>query len=94
MIVSNEPGYYEHGNFGIRIENLVEVVKNPDGYLGFKRLTHIPIQVKMIDRYLLGNEGMEWVNAYHRDVWEKVNPLLSSDKAREWLFNNTQPMRM
>lgn len=46
MIVSNEPGYYEPGNFGIRIENLLEVVQVPNGYLGFQRLTHIPIQVK------------------------------------------------
>jgi Xaa-Pro aminopeptidase len=46
MIVSNEPGYYEPGNFGIRIENLLEVVQHNNGYLGFKRLTYIPIQVR------------------------------------------------
>ena len=55
MIVSNEPGYYENGNYGIRIENLLEVVERPEfgtfggnGFLGFRKLTMIPIQKKML----------------------------------------------
>jgi Xaa-Pro aminopeptidase len=92
MIVSNEPGYYERGNFGIRIENLLEVVENPNGYLGFKRLTYIPMQEKLMDKALMTDKDLEWVNGYHAEVRERVMPLVQTDAARTWLQAHTQPI--
>jgi Xaa-Pro aminopeptidase len=90
MIVSNEPGYYEPGNFGIRIENLLEVVERPNGYLGFKRLTYIPMQEKLMDKALMTDSELAWVNSYHAEVREKVMPLVQSEAARAWLHAHTQ----
>ncbi|XP_023537181.1 probable Xaa-Pro aminopeptidase P isoform X1 [Cucurbita pepo subsp. pepo] len=96
MIVSNEPGYYEDHSFGIRIENLLVVrdAKTPNcfggiGYLGFEKLTFVPIQTKMVDISLLSVAEVNWLNDYHSQVWEKVSPLLEGS-ARQWLWNNTR----
>ncbi|XP_047315787.1 aminopeptidase P2 [Impatiens glandulifera] len=98
MIVSNEPGYYEDHAFGIRIENLLHVKEantpNHFGgitYLGFEKLTYVPIQTKLINFNLLTNTEINWLNNYHSDVWEKVSPLLDGS-ARQWLWNNTRPV--
>ncbi|KAF8018103.1 hypothetical protein BT93_H3107 [Corymbia citriodora subsp. variegata] len=79
MVVSNEPGYYEDHAFGIRIENLLSVVEmnTPNhfggiGYLGFEKLTFVPIQTKMVDTALLSSAEINWLNDYHAQVWEKV----------------------
>lgn len=98
MIVSNEPGYYEDHSFGIRIENLL-CVKEADtpncyggiGYLGFEKLTFVPIQSKLLALSLLSHSEINWLNDYHSQVWEKVSPLLAGS-ALEWLWNNTQPL--
>lgn len=96
MIVSNEPGYYEDHSFGIRIENLLHVkeVNTPNcfggiGYLGFEKLTYVPIQTKLIEISLLSDSEVNWLNDYHAQVWEKVSPLLEGP-ARLWLWNNTR----
>ncbi|KAK4595885.1 hypothetical protein RGQ29_014107 [Quercus rubra] len=98
MIVSNEPGYYEDHAFGIRIENLLYVkeVDTPNrfggvGYLGFEKLTFVPIQSKLIDLSLLSAVEVDWLNDYHSQVWEKVSPLLDGS-AHQWLWNNTRPL--
>ncbi|XP_045831287.1 aminopeptidase P2-like [Trifolium pratense] len=98
MIVSNEPGYYEDHAFGIRIENLLYVrnVETPNRfggiqYLGFEKLTYVPIQIKLVDVSLLSATEIDWLNNYHSVVWEKVSPLLDGS-AREWLWNNTRPI--
>ncbi|XP_022719386.1 probable Xaa-Pro aminopeptidase P isoform X2 [Durio zibethinus] len=98
MIVSNEPGYYEDHAFGIRIENLlcVQEVNTPNNYggieyLGFEKITFVPIQTKLVDLSLLLVEEIEWLNKYHSQVWEKVSPLLEGS-ARQWLWNNTRPI--
>lgn len=98
MVVSNEPGYYEDHAFGIRIENLlyVEEVDTPNrfggiGYLGFEKLTFVPIQAKLVDLSLLSVAEVDWLNTYHSQVWEKVSPLLDGS-ARQWLWNNTRPL--
>ncbi|XP_010935071.1 aminopeptidase P2 [Elaeis guineensis] len=98
MVVSNEPGYYEDNSFGIRIENLLHVkeVKLPNcfggiGYLGFEKLTFVPIQSKLVDISLLSPMEINWLNDYHSQVWDKVSPLLDGS-AREWLWNNTRPL--
>ncbi|SNX85258.1 probable aminopeptidase P, cytoplasmic [Melanopsichium pennsylvanicum] len=93
MVVSNEPGYYEDGKWGIRIENLVIVrpAKTPNnfgakGYLTFEHLTMCPIQVSLVDAELLTNEDKQWLNDYHDEVLNKVGPLLQKDqRAFEWL---------
>ncbi|CAL8465329.1 g4864 [Coccomyxa elongata] len=100
MVVSNEPGYYEEGEFGIRIENLL-VVKEADTpfrfgeqpYLAFERLTMCPLQRKMIDLDVMSASEVEWVNEYHKEVWDKVSPRLSGD-VLEWLRTNTAPLQV
>ena len=98
MILSNEPGYYRDGAFGIRIENLV-VVREPqaiDGgdrpMLGFDTLTLCPIDKRLILSDLLDPAEREWLNAYHARVREELSPLLSGDPASEWLEAATEPL--
>ncbi|PWA90217.1 metallopeptidase M24 family protein [Artemisia annua] len=98
MIVSNEPGYYEDHAFGIRIENLLYVkeIDTPNRfggitYIGFEKLTFVPIQTKLVDLTLLSAAEIDWLNDYHSQVWEKVSPLVDGS-AREWLWNNTRPV--
>ncbi|KAJ3507038.1 hypothetical protein NLJ89_g6529 [Agrocybe chaxingu] len=93
MTVSNEPGYYADGRFGIRIENivLVRVAETPNnfgdkGYLGFEHVTLCPIHKKLIDVSLLSEAERRWLDDYHRETWEKVSPLLKNDeRALKWL---------
>ncbi|CBI36798.3 unnamed protein product, partial [Vitis vinifera] len=98
MIVSNEPGYYEDHAFGIRIENLlcVKEMDTPNrfggiGYLGFEKLTFVPIQNELVELSLLSTAEIDWLNDYHSEVWEKVSPLLDGS-ARQWLWDNTRPL--
>jgi len=100
MIVSNEPGYYEPGEFGIRIENLLVVRKkatpnsfNGKKYLGFEQLTHIPIQSSLIDMSLLTAAEVEWIDGYHSRVWERISPRLPKDsEGYTWLRESTRPL--
>ncbi|GAB4835827.1 Aminopeptidase P2 [Ancistrocladus abbreviatus] len=98
MIVSNEPGYYEDYAFGIRIENLLYVkeINTPNrfggvAYLGFEKLTFVPIQSKLVDLSLLSAAEVDWLNDYHDQVWQKVSPLVDG-LARQWLWKNTRPV--
>jgi Xaa-Pro aminopeptidase len=108
MVVSNEPGYYEDGNFGIRIENLLEIsyVKDEDNmepqngepasgkkFLKFKKLTLIPIQKNFIKMSLMTKEDMDWLDAYHALVLEKIKPLLEEGSpAMAWLEKSCEPL--
>jgi len=89
MIISNEPGYYKTGEYGIRIENLVLVVaREIEGaekeMLGFETLTFAPIDRRLIDAEMLEPEELVWLNCYHAHVLAKIGPTLSgSDLA--WL---------
>eukprot|EP00762_Andalucia_godoyi_P007240 ANDGO_08051.mRNA.1 putative Xaa-Pro aminopeptidase P len=83
MVVSNEPGYYEDGNFGIRIENLVLCTSVQTKYsfgemrfYGFEELTLYPLDRKLIDVDLLNRDEIEWVNAYHARCAREVAPLV------------------
>lgn len=83
MVISNEPGYYKDGSWGIRIENLVVVRKakttndfGGKGYLCFEHLTLCPIQISLVDVTLLTEDERAWLNAYHDETLEKVGPLL------------------
>ncbi len=89
MLLSNEPGYYKTGEYGIRIENLVFVVeKQIEGsekeMLGFETVTFAPIDRRLIVKEMLSEAELDWLNAYHRQVVEKIGPTLSGAD-REWL---------
>jgi len=100
MTVTDEPGYYEDGKFGIRIENvlLVRQVKTPNNfgdrdYLGFEHITLVPIQTKLIDTTLLSPSEYEWINAYHSECLEKVKPFLKPDSpGLKWLERECAPI--
>jgi Xaa-Pro aminopeptidase len=96
MILSDEPGYYKTGEFGIRIENLVLVVaKDVAGaekaMYGFETLTLAPIDRALIDVALLTPAETGWVDAYHARVFAEVGPLLD-DVQRGWLKTETAPL--
>lgn len=89
MFLSNEPGYYKTGEYGIRIENLILVepreIAGSDGeYYGFETLTHVPIERRLVDTALLTAEEIAWWNAYHARVLEIVAPQLDGE-ALAWL---------
>jgi Xaa-Pro aminopeptidase len=95
MIVSNEPGYYKTGAYGIRIENLVLVEPSEDAaeraMLGFETLTLAPIDRNLIDPSLLEDEEIAWLDAYHQRVRESLTPIVDRDTAC-WLAEVTQPL--
>jgi C-terminal region of peptidase_M24 len=62
------------------------------GFLGFEKLTHIPIQKKLIDVSLLTEKEINWLNTYHAEVREKVYPLMITDLGRKWLIESTNPL--
>lgn len=89
MILSNEPGYYRDGAFGVRIENLIVVTPAPDMGEGramfeFETLTLVPIDRRLIDRALLSASEIDWLNAFHARVLAEIGPLVSAS-ARAWL---------
>lgn len=88
MLTSNEPGVYKAGSHGIRTENLVLTVPAGEGmfghYLKFETVTLCPICTKGIVRELLTQEEADWLNQYHRTVYEKLSPDLDEDE-RYWL---------
>jgi Xaa-Pro aminopeptidase len=89
MILSNEPGYYKTGEYGIRIENLVLVVERTvEGaekpMLGFETLTFAPIDRALVNVDLLNQQERDWLNAYHSQVLALIAPQLSGDTA-DWL---------
>ena len=76
MIVSNEPGYYEDGKFGIRIENLIRVKKNLKG-LSFDNLTMVPIDKTLINKKLLTVNEVKWLNNYHSTVFRNLKSFMN-----------------
>jgi Xaa-Pro aminopeptidase len=98
MVVSNEPGYYKTGEFGIRIENLVTVVPLPAPMgaerplLGFETLTLAPIDLNLVEPALLNAAEIWWLDHYHERVHKDLTPLVDTDTAA-WLKRATQPMR-
>jgi Xaa-Pro aminopeptidase len=97
MIVSDEPGYYKAGEYGIRIENLVEVVPAGEGadgqpFLGFRELTLCPIDKRCIDPSLLSAEERDWLDRYHARVRQELAPELADPADRAWLERSTEPL--
>ncbi|KAL4231887.1 Xaa-Pro aminopeptidase 1 [Mactra antiquata] len=100
MILSDEPGYYEDGKFGCRIENVVIIVKaetkynfRDKGFLTFEPLTLVPIQRKMIDASLLTQKEIDWLNDYHTECREVIGAELKRQgkkSAYNYLLRETQ----
>jgi Xaa-Pro aminopeptidase len=92
MVISNEPGLYRNGKYGIRIENLILVVPYPsaesDEFYTFETLTLCPIDLKLIDYALMSPSEMDWLNKYHQKVYDRLSPFLS-EKERSWLKSIT-----
>jgi Xaa-Pro aminopeptidase len=96
MICSNEPGYYKAGAFGIRIENLVLTVEQDiagaEGrYLGFEPLTFVPIGRRLIEKSLLTDSEIAWLDAYHDQVRAILAPQLTGDDLA-WVERETAPL--
>ena len=79
MIVSNEPGYYENGKFGIRIENLVRVKKGKHGN-SFENLTMAPIDKSLIDKNILKKNEINWLNDYHKIVFANLKKFMNRNE--------------
>ncbi|WP_156255846.1 aminopeptidase P family protein [Sandarakinorhabdus oryzae] len=97
MILSNEPGYYKAGDYGIRIENLVLVERrSAEGaereIMGFKELTLAPIDRRLVDVSLLTDEERDWWNAYHARVAAEIGPLLTDPAEQVWLETACAPL--
>jgi len=97
MIVSNEPGYYKTGEYGIRIENLQYVTEARDieggerKMLGFETLTLAPIDRRLIETRLLTAEERAQMDAYHARVLETISPLVEPE-VRAWLLEVCAPL--
>lgn len=97
MIISNEPGYYKTGDYGIRIENLVvvrvvtEKAENGKRWFGFETITRAPYDRRLIELSLLTAEEVGWVDAYHALVWQDVAEHVD-DATRDWLKQATAPL--
>ena len=96
MILSNEPGYYKAGAYGIRIENLVvvepRIIKGAErDMLGFDTLTLAPIDLALIEPKLMSREDIAWLNAYHARVRKALSPLVDAP-TRKWLVGATKAL--
>jgi Xaa-Pro aminopeptidase len=96
MILSDEPGYYKAGEYGIRIENLLLVeerqIPGAEGdFLGFEVLTLAPIERSLVDRSLLSRDEIHWWNTYHAQVLAVIGPLVDGG-AKAWLESQCRPL--
>ena len=100
MTMTIEPGYYEDGNFGIRIENVHIVVKKETlhqhgghAFLGFENITWVPIQTKLVDTELLSPDELQWLNMYNLRCREILVPQLQSEpETVAWVMRETEPL--
>ena len=97
MICSDEPGLYIEGSHGIRTENLIvskKAEKNSYGqFMEFEFLTFVPIDLDALDRSLMEKRDIQYLNAYHRQVYEKISPYLTEEE-RQWLKEATREIEI
>ncbi|KAI4118918.1 MAG: hypothetical protein LQ345_001105 [Seirophora villosa] len=101
-VISDEPGYYEDGNFGIRIENMVMAQEAKTNHkfgdkpwLGFEHVTMVPMCRKLIDGKLLTQEERTWLNEYHQEVFDKTKGFFVEDeRTMRWLERETRPIHV
>ena len=83
MVISNEPGYYKNGEYGIRIENLEVVskkyLKNSENFLYFENLTRVPFELELINKEILTIDEINWINLYHEKVYKELANLITPD---------------
>jgi len=95
MILSNEPGFYKAGEYGIRIETLVSVVKDEEKssdewkFYKFDTATLCPIDLRLVKKEMLTQKQVDYLNRYHQKVWEKLAPILKGE-ALDWLEEVTR----
>jgi len=89
MILSNEPGYYKEGEYGIRIENII-VVKEEENELKFENISWAPIDRDLIDSKMLNKKELDWINTYHQNVFDKLSKFLTLEE-KNWLQKVTKP---
>lgn len=102
MLTSIEPGLYKVGKWGVRLENLVitHKIENPQNqnfgdFLGFKPVTLCPFEPSCIDKTLLDSKEVQWINAYHQEVYEKLSPRLKDHPhALHWLTERTKKLEL
>ncbi len=87
MVISNEPGYYKKGAYGIRIENL-EVVKEKTNkkFLCFENLTRVPLELSLINKLMLSPFEINWINNYHKKVYQDLSRLIDKNDKELLLF--------
>ncbi len=90
-ILSNEPGFYQEGAFGIRHETLILAQPHTDGFLRFETLTYVPFDTGLIDVRYLTSGQIGWINEYHQTIYEMLSPFLPAVTA-DWLRGKTQPL--
>lgn len=91
MIISNEPGYYKEGEYGIRIENLILTKELDNNKLCFETITLAPIDKNLIEVDMLDGQEKEWFNDYHQRVFKTLSPLLD-ESTSDWLKNATSAL--
>lgn len=99
-VLSDEPGYYEDGNFGIRIENMIMAKEAKTNHkfgdkpwICFEHVTVVPMCRRLIDPALLAPEERQWLNDYHQEVWEKTSGYFKDDeRTTKWLKRETAPI--
>jgi len=90
MVLSNEPGHYKEGAYGIRHENLVLVVPRQSGFLGFETLSCFPFDLRLINSACLTDRQQRWLSAYHREIYERLQPHLD-EQLSIWLREKCRP---
>jgi len=95
MLTSNEPAIYREGEYGIRIENLILCYEDEETefgqFLRFDTVSLCYIEKSLIDKTLLDRKEIDWLNAYHSEVYDKLSPYLSGEE-KEWLKEKTDPL--
>lgn len=95
-LLSNEPGIYREGEYGIRIENVILCKKYQSNAFGnflcFETISLCPIDRKLIRTELLSQDELKWINHYHETVCKKISPLIPDNDVREWLITQCAPL--
>jgi Xaa-Pro aminopeptidase len=92
MTLTVEPGFYRADEFGIRHENLCEVVSHAEGWLGLESMAFVPFNRLLIDAGMLTPVERFWVDEDHQKVREKVGPVLGDEELIAWLEAATEPL--
>jgi Xaa-Pro aminopeptidase len=94
MIFSIEPGYYKENHFGIRLENLYQASLNPlnPNFFKFIPLTYFPFSISNIQKSLLSQKEINWINNYHKETKEKLIPLIKSSHLKDFLIEITKTL--